>query len=118
GGAFKAVWSQIPHAHGVGVYVMSLAILAVGAGAAFAIYKPASADSLQSKAPGAFAALAGLQKAPDAGYVYYVAKVQQRFALLLNYVDLIGISGFVVRGAAGVAGLVGLVARALHTGNL
>ncbi len=118
GEAFKGVWSQIPHAHGVGVYVMSLAILGVGAGAAFALYKPAATDSLQIKSPGVFAGLAGLQKAPDAGYDYYVAKVQQRFALLLNYVDLIGISGVVVRGAAGVAGLVGLATRALHTGSL
>lgn len=118
GNAFKQVWSQIPHAHGVGVYVMSLVILAVGAGAAFAFYKPASEDTLQTKCGGAFAALAGLQKSFDAGYDYYVAKIQQRFALVLNYVDLIGISGLLVRGAAGVAGLFGLAARALHTGSI
>ena len=51
-------------------------------------------------------------------YDYYVAKVQQRFALLLAVLDDLLIGGLFVRGLAGVTGLVGLGARALHVGSL
>ncbi len=119
GDAFKAVWSQIPHAEGASVYILSLVIIAVGAGSAFAFYKPAAQDALATKAPGAFAGLAALQKSFDAAYDTYVAKIQQRFALVLNGFDFMGISGALIRGiVAGGTGLVGLAARAFHTGNL
>ncbi|MBC8009480.1 MAG: NADH-quinone oxidoreductase subunit L [Burkholderiales bacterium] len=121
GGHFDGVLKQIAHPHGadhVTILVVSLIVMVLGAGAAFFFYKPSATDTLATKAPGAFAGLAALQKSFDAGYDYYVTKVQQRFALLLNYVDLIGISGVIVRGTAGVTGLVGLAARALHTGSL
>jgi len=121
GGHFDGVLKLIAHPHGgahTTIFAVSLLVMSLGAAAAFLFYKPAPADTLQTKAPGAFASLAGLQKSFDAVYNYYVAKVQQRFALVLNYVDLIGISGFIVRGGAGVAGAVSLAARALHTGSL
>lgn len=51
-------------------------------------------------------------------YDWYVAKVQQRFADFLGFLDLILISGLAVRGTAGVTGLVGLVCRSLHVGSL
>ena len=47
-----------------------------------------------------------------------MAKVQQRFAMLLNFLEQIFLAGLVIRGCAGLVGLVGLGARALHTGNL
>ncbi len=121
GGHFDGVLKQIAHPHGadhVTILVVSLIVMVLGAGAAFVYYKPAATDTLATKSPGAFAGLVALQKSFDAGYDYYVAKVQQRFALLLNYVDLIGISGIAVRGTAGVTGLIGLAARAFHTGSL
>jgi NADH-quinone oxidoreductase subunit L len=46
-----------------------------------------------------------------------VEKVQQRFAMLLNFLEQILLAGLIVRGLAGVVGLFGLGARALHTGN-
>ncbi|MBC8039340.1 MAG: NADH-quinone oxidoreductase subunit L [Opitutaceae bacterium] len=121
GGHFDGVLKQIAHPHGsdhVIILVVSLVVMVLGAGAAFLFYKPSADDALATKAPGAFTGLVCLQKSFDAGYGYYVAKVQQRLALVLNYVDLIGISGVVVRGTAGFTGLVGLAARALHTGSL
>lgn len=51
-------------------------------------------------------------------YDWYVAKVQQRFADLLGFLDLVLISGLAVRGTAGVTGLVGMVCRSLHVGSL
>jgi NADH-quinone oxidoreductase subunit L len=121
GGHFNGVLSQIAHPHGSAHTVIlgvSLAVLAIGAGAAYVFYQPAAEATLATKASAAYVGLAALQKSFDAAYDYYVAKVQQRFALVLNYIDLIGISGVLVRGSAGVAGLFGLAARALHTGSI
>jgi NADH-quinone oxidoreductase subunit L len=53
----------------------------------------------------------------DRTYDYYVAKVQQRFAMLVNFLEQILLAGVIVRGLAGVVGLLGLGARALHVGN-
>ena len=118
GHAFAGVWSQIPHAEGLSVYLMSLAILGVGAGLAFAFYKPSASDALQTKIPGAFAGLTLVKEFPDKLYNYYVAKVQDRFAMLLNFLEQILLSGLIIRGTAGFIGLFGLGARALHVGSL
>jgi len=122
GAHFDAVWNLIPEAHGSAhtvILLVSLAVMVIGAGAAFLFYKPAAQDTLQTKAPGAFAGLAALQKSFDAAYDTYVAKIQQRFALVLNGFDFMGLSGALIRGiVAGGTGLVGLAARALHTGSL
>ena len=118
GHAFDSVWSQIPHAEGAGVLVMSLTILLVGAGSALAFYKPSSIDTLQSKAPAVFGFLVVLKASFDAAYNWYVAKVQQRLAMLLDFLERIFLSGLIIRGLAGVVGLVGIGARALHVGSL
>lgn len=54
----------------------------------------------------------------DEIYGYYVAKVQQRLALFLNFVDVFIIKGILVRGSAGIVGVVGMCARSLHDGNI
>ena len=54
----------------------------------------------------------------DEAYDFYVDKVQQRFALLLNFIDVFLIKGVLVRGSAGIVGLVGMCSRSLHNGNL
>ncbi|MBC7365494.1 MAG: NADH-quinone oxidoreductase subunit L [Undibacterium sp.] len=118
---FTGVFELIPEAHGSDhtvILITSLAVMLVGAGAALALYAPASTDSLQQKSPGLFGALTALQLSFDKGYDYYVAKVQQRFALFLNFLEQIFLAGLIVRGLAGVVGLVGLGARALHVGRL
>lgn len=117
-GAFADVWSQIPHAHGAGVFVMSIAILVVGAGLAFALYKPGPSDGLATKMPAAFIGLTALKESFDKGYNYYVAKVQDRFAMLMNFLEQILLAGLIIRGLAGIVGLFGLGARALHVGSL
>jgi NADH-quinone oxidoreductase subunit L len=118
GHAFDGVWSQIPHAEGAGVYVMSLVILLVGAGSAYAFYQPSATDTLETRAPAAFGFLAVLKASFDAAYNWYVAKVQQRFAMLLDFLERIFLSGVIIRGLSGVVGLVGIGVRALHTGSL
>ncbi len=51
-------------------------------------------------------------------YDFYVSKIQQRVADLLNFIDVVIISGLFVRGSAGFVGLLSLGGRALHVGSL
>jgi len=54
---------------------------------------------------------------PDRFYGYYVAKVQQRFAMVLNFLDQIFVAGL-PRALAEVVSWLGFGARALHVGSL
>ena len=118
---FDGVFSLIPVAHGSAhtvILVVSLAVMTIGALAALFLYKTAAIDSLEQKSPGLFHGLVGLRNSFDSAYDYYVAKVQQRFAMLLNFLEQIFLAGLIVRGLAGIVGLFGLGARALHVGRL
>ncbi|WP_269525975.1 NADH-quinone oxidoreductase subunit L [Coraliomargarita parva] len=54
----------------------------------------------------------------DEIYNFYVAKIQQPFANLLNAFDLFIIKGLFVKGSAGIVGLIGVCARSLHVGSI
>jgi NADH-quinone oxidoreductase subunit L len=118
GGHFNGILSLVPHAEGSTILIVSLAVMIIGAGASLWLYQSAPTDSFAAKFPLAFVGLAALKESFDGLYNWYVAKVQQRFALLLSALDDLLIGGLVVRGLAGVTGLVGLGARALHVGSL
>jgi NADH-quinone oxidoreductase subunit L len=118
---FEGVFSLIPEAEGSAhttILVTSLLVLVIGAGTALLFYKPAPTDALADKAPGLFNALAALKASFDRLYDYYVEKIQQRFAMVLNFIEQIFLAGLIIRGLAGVVGLFGLGARALHVGRL
>jgi NADH-quinone oxidoreductase subunit L len=120
GGAFEEVIALVPAAHGADHTIIlgtSIAVLVLGAVIAFFFYPAASTDALAEKAPGVFTGLRGLWASFDRAYGYYVAKIQQRFAMLLNFLEQILLAGVIVRGLAGIVGLFGLGARALHVGN-
>jgi NADH-quinone oxidoreductase subunit L len=111
----------IPHAEGSAhttILIVSVAVMAIGAGAAWAFYQPGATDTLAQKSSGAFNGLTVLKESFDTLYDYYVAKVQQRFAMLLNFLEQIFLAGLIIRGFAGLVGLLGLGARALHVGSL
>jgi NADH-quinone oxidoreductase subunit L len=111
----------IPEAHGNAHWTIigvSLAVMIVGGGAAWFFYPASGEDALEAKAGGAFRGLVTLKESFDAAYDYYVAKVQQRFAMLINFLEQIVLAGLIIRGLAGLVGLVGLGARALHVGSL
>ncbi len=120
---FRGVFLEVPngefheHAHHV-VFVTSISVVLVGAMSAFFFYKPSDQDTLAVKAPGLFGGLELLKASPDQIYTYYVAKIQDRFALVLNFLDQIFIGGVIVRGLAGFVGLISLGARALYVGSL
>ena len=54
----------------------------------------------------------------DEIYGFYVAKIQQRLAIILSFLDIFVIKGICVRGSAGLVGLVGACSRSLHVGNI
>jgi NADH-quinone oxidoreductase subunit L len=111
----------VPHAPGADhttILIVSLAVMIVGAGAALFFYKNSPNDTLEEKSRGVFGLLAGLKESFDRVYNYYVAKVQQRFAMVLNFLEQIILAGAIVRGLAGFVGLLGYGARALYTGSL
>lgn len=54
----------------------------------------------------------------DEIYDFYVAKIQQRVAVVIGFIDVFIIKGVMVRGSAGIVGLVGMCSRSLHVGNI
>ncbi|MGH7994809.1 MAG: NADH-quinone oxidoreductase subunit L [Opitutaceae bacterium] len=119
--AFAGVFASIPEApHGPALVILAvgLTVLIVGAGLAALFYRSQSEDRLAEVWPGLFGGLVALRASFDAGYEYYVAKVQQRAAMVLNFLDQIFLSGLILRGAAGLVGLAGLGVRALHVGRV
>ncbi len=116
-----AIAQLIPEAHGSDhtlIFAVSIAVMVIGAGAAWAFYPTSATDALESKAGGLFRGLVALKESFDKAYDYYVAKVQQRFAMLINFLEQIFLAGLIIRGCAGLVGLVGLGVRALHVGSL
>ena len=116
-----SVAELVPVAHGSAhttILAVSIAVMVIGAGAAWFFYPSSGVDALELKSPGAFRFLTAVKESFDRVYDWYVAKVQQRFAMLINFLEQIFLAGLILRGLAGVVGLVGLGARALHTGNL
>jgi len=100
------------------VAVAGSAAFVFGAGLGLLFYRPGAAgDFLQQRLPALYHVMAE-RFYIDALYDWYVAKVQQRFAMLLNFLEQIILAGLIVRGFAGLVGLLGLGARALHTGSL
>ncbi len=98
--------------------VAGTAAFVVGAVVGLLLYRPGSQeDFLQKRVPVLYNVLAE-RFYIDALYDWYVAKVQQRFALLLNFIDRVVLAGLIVRGFSGLVGLFGLGARALHVGSL
>ncbi len=120
-GGFGGVFSLIPEAEGAAravVLATSIAVLLVGAGAALSFYRCDGDDSLKVGFPSLFGLLSVARTSFDTAYDYYVAKVQQRLAMVLNFIDIVGLAGVVVRGLAGATEIVGFGIRALHTGRL
>ncbi len=111
----------VPEAEGSAhttMLLISLGILIVGAGSALFFYKSSATDTLEEKSPALFGLLEWLKESFDRLYNYYVAKIQHRFALLLNFFDRNVLAGLIVQGFSGFVGFVGYGARALYTGSL
>lgn len=98
--------------------ILSAAIVILGFGFAALYYRPGAAeDRLEKQVPGVFALLRDRLYIDDF-YRFYVDRIQQPFARLLDLIDKILIGGLLVRGSAGLTGLLGLATRSTHTGSL
>lgn len=121
-----SVKEDLDHLHHMEAYdAMHAKILIFGtaawvlglAGSFFFYGKGAAKDRLQEKAAPIYRFLYA-RLWFDEVYNYYVTKVQQRFALFLSFLDVFVIKGILVRGSAGLVGLVGMCSRSLHDGNI
>ncbi|MBL4575843.1 MAG: NADH-quinone oxidoreductase subunit L [Opitutaceae bacterium] len=100
------------------IVILSVLAVIVGFSFSLAFYKPgAHQDNLQRKLPAVYGFLAK-KLWFDEFYNWYVAKVQQRLAQLLSFFEQLIISGFMVRGVAGLASLLGWSGRSLHIGSI
>ena len=121
GGAFKGVLSLVPEPEGPAHWMMiavGTGAMFVGASFALGYYRPAAVDRLQAAVPVVFGALVAIKESFDRLYGYYVAKVQQRLAVLLDVIDQVLIAGWIVRGGTTVVGYLGMGARLLYSGKL
>lgn len=116
---FEAI-HQLIKSSGSGMMIIILGTLAwvIGLGISYVFYGVgAKEDRLERVAPRVFYLLKS-KLWFDQIYNFYVSQIQQRFANLLSMLDTILISGIIVRGSAGIVGLIGLGARKLHVGSL
>jgi len=121
-GPLAALPLSLPHideaAHHA-LFITSAVIVGVGVAAAIGVYRVGSAnDRLEQTVRPLHSLLVGVQRVFDVLYGWYVEYVQQRLAELLGFLEHLLVSGLVVRGSAAVAGVLGIAARSLHTGNL
>ena len=116
-----SILRMVPEAHGSAhtiILLVSLAVMTLGGGSAWFFYKSSDHDTLEEKSQALFRLLGWLKESFDRLYDYYVAKVQQRFAMLLNFLERVFLADTIIQGLARVVGFVGLGARALYTGSL
>lgn len=124
--ASTAFWPEFRVVHeailqmGLSIQILLWGSLAWGLGLGFSFWiygAGASTDRVQIKIPWLYR-LFESKLWWDEFYNAYVNKVQQRFAQLLGVLDLIVLSGFFVRGMAGLVGLGGLIMRVAHVGSI
>ena len=111
----------VPEAHGSDhtlMLIISGVASIVGLGLAYFVYGAgAKTDKLERTLPLVYA-ISKSRFYFDEVYGYYVKKVQDRLAAIVDFLDTLLISGVMVRGAAAVAGLLGIAARRMHTGSV
>ena len=106
-----------PSMHGNVVLLGSAAWLVGLIGSFFFYGRGAGDDKLARVAPPVYAFFKN-RLWFDEIYNFYVAKIQQRLADLLGFIDVFLIKGVLVRGSAGLVGLVGMCSRSLHVGSI
>ncbi len=100
------------------VLIAASAAWVLGLGVSLVFYGAgAKEDRLEKKAGAVYKFLKG-RLWFDELYDYYVARIQQPFAQLLSFLDLILIKGLLVHGSANLVRVVGHCARSLHVGSI
>lgn len=113
--------SWVPHPHGADhtLLILISAVASIGGLllARFFYGAGTAEDRLERVAPPVFA-FSRSRFFFDELYNGYVRVVQDRVADIIGFLDTFVINGLLVRGSAGVAGLLGMGARAMHTGSV
>lgn len=111
----------VPHPHGADHTLMIIISAAASIGGlvlARVLYGAgAETDKLEKTAPPVYA-LAKSKFYFDEVYGLYIRKVQDRVAEIIGFLDTLVIGGILVRGSAGLTGLLGVAARRMHTGSV
>lgn len=116
-----SLWHELPHPHGGTAWslvALSSGLVVFGTGVACFYYRGSGLeDPLQQRFPLFFA---GLRQGfyIDRAYAFFVAKVQQGLARVIAFGDRFLISGLLLRGSAGLVGLLGFAVRSTHTGSV
>ena len=100
------------------MFILGVVILVVGLGAAVLFYRTSTGeDKLRERSPALYKALE--YRYCDTLYAWYIAKVQQRFAMLVALFDTVLINLLAVRGVvAGIPAILGSVSRRfIQNGN-
>ena len=121
--AFNHSLDKLHHADGYDnahkiLYILGTAAWIVGLGGSYIFYRnPNGEDHLEHRQPALFGLL---RKALffDPAYNFYVKKVQNRVADIIDVLDKLLVQGIMVRGSAGILYVAGLFTRMLHGGNL
>ncbi|MEK9983157.1 MAG: NADH-quinone oxidoreductase subunit L [Opitutae bacterium] len=121
--AFNHSLDKLHHADGYEnahklLYILGTAAWIVGLGGSYIFYRnPNGEDRLEHRQPALFGLL---RKALffDPAYNFYVKKVQNRVADIIDVLDKLLVQGIMVRGSAGILYVAGLFTRMLHGGNL
>jgi NADH-quinone oxidoreductase subunit L len=111
----------VPHPHGADhklMIIISLCASVAGLVLARGIYGAgATRDALETHLKPVFL-FSRSRFFFDEVYNGYVRKVQDRVADIISFLDTLFIAGLLMRGSAGIAGLLGIGARQLHTGRV
>jgi len=102
----------------VPMFVLGIVILVIGLGASILFYRTKSGeDRLRERAPVLYKALE--YRYMDTLYAWYIAKVQQRFAMLVALFDMVFVNLLAIRGVvAGIPAALGAVFRRfIQNGN-
>jgi len=119
--AVAGVIGSIPHpdeADHMTILIASLVAVFLGYGLSFVFYGIGAKEDRLERTVKPLHTLFAQKFYFDHVYDWYVAKIQQRIALTLHFIEQIVLSGLIVRGTAGIAGLVGIGLRSLHVGNI
>lgn len=100
------------------MFILGIVILVVGLGASIAFYRTTTGeDRLRERRPLLYKALS--YRYMDTLYGWYIEKIQQRFAMLIAFLDTVIINLLAMRGiAAGIPAILGSVSRRfIQNGN-
>jgi NADH-quinone oxidoreductase subunit L len=115
------VETWVPHPHGADhklMIIISLCASLAGLLLARFIYGAGSKEDVLEKKLSPVFAVSKSRFYFDEIYNGYVRLIQDRVADILSFVDTLFISGLLVRGSAGLTGLLGIGARRMHTGSV